>query len=223
MAADGLDGLIVRCGDLEKLVRCVAYVMRVVGRTHRKNQLEKFGKEIDATEYGDAYSYLIYWEQSQRLSMSEVNKLVPNTIMVKLSNYEVTVPHVIIAGRVKNFPVSFSSDNKIPIIPYGVLAKLIVLFYHDKYHREIDTIVTFVRSDVWVVKARKIASAIDIRCRICLEKRKRLASQQMGSLPSFRSEMLPSFSVTCMDIFGPYEIRDDCVKKVQESTRKFME
>ena len=69
------------------------------------------------------------------------------------------------------------------------------------------------RSDVWVVKARKIASWIDARCRTCLEKRAKLTSQQMGELPSFRSEMLPSFSVTCMDLFGPYEIRDDCIKK----------
>ena len=64
MAADGIDGLIVRCGDLEKLVRCVAYVMRVAGRTHRYDQLEKVGKEIDASEYTDAYNYLVYWEDS---------------------------------------------------------------------------------------------------------------------------------------------------------------
>ena len=61
-----------------------------------------------------------------------------------------------------NFPVHFCKDNKLPIVPYGVLAKLIVLHYHDKHHREADTIVTFVRNDVWPVKARKIASGWDM-------------------------------------------------------------
>ena len=35
----------------------------------------------------------------------------------------------------------------------------------------------------------------------------------MGDLPDFRIQMLSSFSVLCMDLFAPQEIRDDCVKK----------
>ena len=36
MSSDELDGLICRCGSLEKLIRCVAYVLRVAGRAHKK-------------------------------------------------------------------------------------------------------------------------------------------------------------------------------------------
>ena len=169
--------------------------------------------EILASEYVDAYSYLISWEQKKRLNEKDIKKLNPQRVMVKLSNYDIEVPQIMLGGRIKNFPLKFSGNREIPIIPYGVLGKLIILYYHNKHHRDVDTTVTFARSDVWVVKARKIASAIDTRCRTCLEKRNKLSSQQMGELPSYRSEMLPSFSVTCMDLFGPYEIRDDCVKK----------
>ena len=35
----------------------------------------------------------------------------------------------------------------------------------------------------------------------------------MGDLPDFRSQMSPPFSVCLVDLFGPLEIRDDCVKK----------
>ena len=213
MSEDGIDGLVTRCGNLEKLVRCVAYLMRMVGKGHKiKHAMREVGKSlsweristvISSSEYADAYSYLVYWEQINRLNMKDVQKLNPRTVMVSLSNYDMSIPHIMLGGRVKNFPVGFSVSREIPIIPYGVLAKLIVLHYHDKHHRDIDTTVTFVRSDVWVVKARKIASAIDARCRICLEKRIKLSSQQMDEFPSYRSEMLPSFSVTCMDLFGP--------------------
>ena len=221
-----IDDLMLRCGNLQKLVRCVAYllrmvgkahkvqyIMREVGKNHKLNQWKKISKEISASEYADAYNFLIYWEQKERLKETDIKKLVPKTVSVHLGNFGFSVSHFVLGGRVRNFPVGFSSDHNIPIIPYGVLAKLIVLYYHNKHHREVDTTVTFVRNDVWIVKARKIASGIDARCRFCLEKRKRLAGQQMGTLPSFRSEVSPSFSMTCMDLFGPFEIRDDCVKK----------
>ena len=42
----------------------------------------------------------------------------------------------------------------------------------------------------------------------------------MGYLPDFRSKVLPSFAVTCMDLFGPYEIRDDCVKRGPRVVKK---
>ena len=168
---------------------------------------------IDASEKLDAYNIIVYWEQKQRLQQADVRRLVPKTVTIKLENYLLDVSHVIIGGRVKNFPVGFSGERNIPIIPYGSLGKLIVLYYHNKHHRDVDTTVAYVRSDAWVVKARKLASVIDSKCRICLENRKKVASQEMGLLPDFRSEMLPCFSVTCMDLFGPYEIRDDCIKK----------
>ena len=42
----------------------------------------------------------------------------------------------------------------------------------------------------------------------------------MGDLPDYRSQMLPSFSVVCMDLFGPQEIRDDVVKKGPRKYKK---
>ena len=103
MDSDGLDGLICRCGSLEKLIRCVAYVLRLVGRAHRKLPYLDTGTEVSSSEYSDAFDYLIYWEQSRRLVMKEVVKLVPNTVMVNLSNYGISIPHIILGGRVRNF------------------------------------------------------------------------------------------------------------------------
>ena len=135
----------------------------MAGRACRKDLRVKKRKEISSIEYEDAFNYLVYWEQNKRLTMREVIKLVPKSVMVKLNNYNLSVPHIILGGRVRNFPVDFSRNINIPIIPYGVLAKLIVLFHHDKHHREVDTIVAYVRSEVLPIKVRKIASSIDAR------------------------------------------------------------
>ena len=212
-----LDKLICTVGDLERLVRYVARLLLWTrpGKSLRGEtpKVERKIREITTSEYIDAYNFLIYWDQKQRLKESDIKRLVHTTVMVKLISFGKEVPHVVLVGRVKNFPQGFSTNQNIPILPYGVLAKLILVHYHNKYHNEVDTIVAHARRDVWIVKARKIASFIDIRCLICKLKRKKLASQIMEELPEFRSKMLPPFSVVCMDLFGPLEIRDDCVKR----------
>ena len=45
------------------------------------------------------------------------------------------------------------------------------------------------------------------------KKEKSFAQQKMGDLPGFRTEISPSFSVVLMDLFGPFDIRDDVVKR----------
>ena len=90
---------------------------------------------------------------------------------------------IILCPRVKNFPVSFSSKQQIPVIPCGNFAKLIAQYYHDKYHTDIDSVVAHVRNYVWIIKIRKVVSDIDKKCKICLIKRKKMASQIMGNLP----------------------------------------
>ena len=128
-------------------------------------------------------------------------------------NCGMTVSHVLLRGRISKFPVSFANDPDIPIIPYGVLARLIVSYYHNKFHHDIDTTVAEVRRDVWIPKVRKIATSVDKLCILCKMKRKRTAEQLMGDLPSVRYEISAAFSAVCMDLFGPLTIKDDCIKK----------
>ena len=215
----GLDKLISYCGNLPKLVRFVAYLTRYsahlvrwAGRASIVTKEEK-NLNISASEYEDAYICLIKWEQKQRLNEKNIAKLVPRIASVKLQNISRSIDLVVLGGRVKNFPIGFSSNSDIPIIPYGDLARLIVLYHHQKHHRDVDTTVAMVRREVWPIKARKLAAEIDSRCNICKVKRMHYASQKMGDLPPYRSQMLPSFSVVLMDLFGPMSIRDDVVKK----------
>ena len=210
--------LVARFSDLSKLIRVMAYIMRVAlaKRRLRGTSAEgrtKVAKEITAQEYNDAWIVLIHLEQSARLQEKQVMKLVPKRIKVKLSMYDWVVDHLVIGGRVSNFPISYDGNYEVPIVPYGPLGRLIMLHYHDKHHREVDTVVAVARADVWVVKARKLAAEWDNKCKICLIKRQKLAGQVMGNLPSFRSEVKPAWTSVNMDLFGPYRIRDDCVKK----------
>ena len=219
--------MIEHFSSLNKLIRSMAYYLRyrLLLKPASSGDSSSEGKtpttvaarvteEISSSEYIDAWNVLIYFVQQHSLRKEHVQRLVPVEIKVQLSNYDLSIPMIVIGGRVKSFPVGFSYNTNIPIIPLGHFGRLIVKRYHDKFHKDVDTIVAHVRSDVWVVSARKVASSIDGKCKICLIRRHKIAGQLMGELPECRSDPVhPAWSAVNMDIFGPYLIRDDCVKK----------
>ena len=230
-----IDLLIARCGKLGKLIRSTAYVLRLLGRTPpprsgenltngmiihfiKSGERISIGDVISAAEYNDAWMFLISWEQ-QKLDIRKQTGLKVTKIEKELSDSR-KLTQIILCPRIKNFPISFSANQFIPILPCGALAKLIAEYYHNKYHTDIESVVAHIRNEVWIIKIRKLVSGIDKKCKLCLIKRKKMAAQMMGELPEFRFRPSSAFSAVCMDLFGPMIIRDDCVKKGPRVTKK---
>ena len=227
---DCLDLLISRCSNLKKLLRCVALVLRWLlpngavlrnsGETGRSDSAKRI-RPVSASERADAMNVLVAWDQRRRLLDKQAQSLVPHAVKVQLKNYRFEVSQLVVRGRIKNFPVAFvSHSEEIPILPPSELSKLVVEFYHSKYHRDVDTIVTHVRNDYWVIRCRKMATTIDSKCIDCKLSRKNFMGQVMGELPEFRSKMQPAFSTVGCDLWGPIIIKDDVVKKGQRVTKK---
>ena len=223
---DGLDLLINRSPNLQKVLRCIAYIMRWRLPSRRSvpdvpaSAKSQPIRPITASEKHDALILVVAWEQ-RNLSLKQTERLAPKVIKRKLVNFNIEVLHIVVGGRVKNFPAAFSGHGEdIPIIPNGALAKLIVAHYHNKFHNEVDTTVTQVRNDYWVLKCRRIASSLDSKCIDCKLKRKCRASQVMGELPEYRTSLQPAFSVVGCDLWGPLTIRDDVIKRGNRVTKK---
>ena len=195
-------------------------VLRTGGEADLKS-LYGYIRPISASERDDAMNILVALEQRKRLSEQNTEKLVPKVVKIKLNNYSFKVSHTVVGGRIKNFPIAFSGHcREIPILPAGELSKLIVQYYHNRYHKEIDTIVTHVRNDYWIIRCRKIASSIDSACVHCKILRKKTTEQVMGELPLFRTSMQPAFTVVGCDLWGPISIRDDVIKRGPRVTKK---
>ena len=113
----------------------------------------------------------------------------------------------------KIFPIGFHVRKNIPYLPPGKFARLIVEKYYGRFHCDIDTLVCHVRNEVFIPQLRRIAAYIDRNCKTCLIKRRKFAQQQMGELPDIRSQISPPFENCLLDLFGPFIIKDDCVKK----------
>ena len=119
---------------------------------------------ISAAEYKDAFHFLVYLDQKLNFNEAKNKHLGAKKVSVQLTTINMVVVFYFLGGRVENFPVGFSQNSQIPVLPYGKLAHLVVLYYQNIYHRDMETIVTVVRNDVWPVKVRKLATAIDSKC-----------------------------------------------------------
>ena len=93
--------------------------------------------------------------------MLKNERLLTKKITVKLSTINMSIDYLVLSGRVKNFPIGFTSQSSVPVLPYSKLARLVVLYHHNRHHRDVDTTVTVVRSDVWPIKVRKLVTSID--------------------------------------------------------------
>ena len=175
---------------------------------------------VSASELSDAFQYMISLEQKKQEKLAKEKKhLMIRQIEKELSD-GTKVTQFIIGHRIKLFPIGFDGKGNVPYLPAGKFAKLIVEWYHNKYHCSIDNLVCHIRNEVFIPQLRRIVAQVDRKCKHCLIQRRKFASQQMGDLPDVRSSMSPAFEHCLMDLFGPFTIKDDCIKKGPRSNKK---
>lgn len=71
-----------------------------------------------------------------------------------------------------------------------------------------------VRKRAWIIKGRRIAQKVIKNCVICKKARARICQKVMGDLPQERTRPAASFEFTAVDLFGPYQVKDDVRKRV---------
>ena len=176
---------------------------------------------VTNSEMQDAFTLLVTMEQ---LKEEDLVKTKKHMMLKKIDRHlsdESKVTQLVLGSRVQLFPIGFTGDRFIPYLPQGRLAELVARKYHCKFHVDIDTTVCHIRNFVFVPQLRRIVSQIDRNCIFCKLKRRKFEGQIMGDLPDFRSVMSPPFSCVLLDLFGPFLIKDDCIKKVLEYTKKY--
>ena len=185
------DAFVSHYCSLQKLVKGMAHFLRFLrwlGRASRfKASMEVQSKSISAAEYHDAFQLLVYLDQQLHYNEKKNLQLATRKLTVQLGTIDISIDILILSGRVKNFPIQFTKNSEIPVLPCSAFTKLVVQYHHNRHHRDVDTIVTLVRREVWPIKVRKIASAVDSKCVDCKIKRKEPMGQSMGELPSYRS------------------------------------
>ena len=175
---------------------------------------------ISSTEIEDALLVLISQEQLKESDLLKTKK----HMMLKVVRRDLSdgsyVSQIIVGSRAQLFPAGYTGNKLIPYLPQGHLAELIALKYHSKFHVDVDTTVCHVRNIVFIPQLRRIVGKIDRSCIFCKLKRRKFSQQAMGDLPDFRTVISPPFSCVLMDLFGPFTIRDDCIKRGPRVNKK---
>ncbi len=202
----GVEAIIHRCSSLKKIVRIVAHFLRLGGRDQNKL------KAISASEFDDALKVLIKHEQ-KHVNVKKFSGFDVSTRQFTLNSGAV-IELMILQTRVKNFPIQFGNhEDFVFVLPARTLAKRIASHFHNKFHRDVDTVVTQIRKEFWIPGVRRLVTVLDRNCRRCLILRQKVAGQLMGTLPEFRSQPCSAFSHSTLDLFGPVWIRDSVVKR----------
>ena len=175
---------------------------------------------ISSSEMEDALSLLIVMEQLQEKNLFKDKKHMMLKSVTKELSEGSKLTQIILGTRAQLFPVAFTGDKMVPYLPKCRLAELIAKRFHDKFHVDIDTTVCHIRNNVFIPQLRRIVAQIDRSCVYCKLKRRKFCSQTMGDLPDFRTAMSPPFECVLMDLFGPFLIRDDCIKKGPRVNKK---
>ena len=234
-----IDTILRDNSNLVKIVNTIAYSQRwlqsrwySVGRTglkpgrsdyldyHTKDKKFKYQrKPITAEEYDNALTTLIHHEQrgmditkfkGYNLTQSEF-VLISGTTLILYT----------LRSRVKNFPIKFSGKSEVVYpLPAGLLAKRIATYYHNRYHRDVDTVCHHIGAEFLIPQIRKIVTKIDKQCKFCLILRQKVIGQLMGDLPLCRSEPVSPFSSVSMDLFGPLTIKDSVIKRGARTRKK---
>ena len=218
------DQLIEDSSSLNKIINTAAFLLRLAGRGIKANEKKylDFHKQplkakfennpISSTEHEEAFLVLIHHEQ-KKLDLKKFSGFNIGEKEVTLSSGK-SLKLVTVSSRVQNFPVTFGgSEASVYALPSHGLARRIAASFHQKYHKDVDTVVAHIRSQFWIPQLRRIVTNLDRKCRFCLILRQKICGQIMGKLPLERTNPSKAFEVVFLDIFGPLTMKDSVVKK----------
>ena len=116
-----------------------------------------------------------------------------------------------VQGRVRGEELArLLGTSELPVVMASeALAKAVVGKAHRCDHRRSpQDIAARSRRMVWIPGCTRLAKVVASHCYFCRCNDKRMARQQMGSLPEERTTLLAPFEALALDLFGPYKVKD---------------
>ncbi|XP_063074175.1 uncharacterized protein LOC134464728 [Engraulis encrasicolus] len=114
-------------------------------------------------------------------------------------------------GRIQ----AFKEDHKaVPLLPYQAwVSTLLAREAHSEGHDGVAGTLLRMRKRAWVIRGRLLAQKAVDDCMVCRKERAKTCQQIMGDLPEERVNPAPPFQFTSIDLFGPYQVKDDVKRR----------
>lgn len=109
----------------------------------------------------------------------------------------------------------FNEDKvAVPILPFEAWLSTLLARKAHKDHNGVAGTLLKMRRKAWVVKGQRIAQKVVENCFSFPAVHAKRCHQIMGDLPPERTEPSAPFKYTTVDLFGPYQVKDDVKKRV---------
>ena len=193
-----LQKLLENYSKFPKIRRTLAYVLRFVQNTRKKNV--KTGP-ITVQELKDSENQLFKWSQLHLKPSVVDKKLIPS-----LDENGIIRAH----GRLKDVRLLPQEMRNPVILPRDhPLVRLLPRHLHEKRgHCGYKSLIHEARRNHWIIGVRNMSKALTAKCITCRKLRKKPLDQLMGQIPSLRvAAGAPPFSNTAIDMFGPLHIK----------------
>ncbi|GFX32260.1 integrase catalytic domain-containing protein [Trichonephila clavipes] len=110
-----------------------------------------------------------------------------------------------VGGRLENASIPYSQKHPAILAKYSKLSKIYFITLLKKlFHVGPQGLLDAIRLRFWALGGRNLARKMVHTCVVCFKYKQIPSSQIMGNLPYERVNMAPPFSITGLDLRGPY-------------------
>ncbi|XP_048587898.1 uncharacterized protein LOC125571976 [Nematostella vectensis] len=218
---DGLEKLLTDTSDWMKTIRKVAWVMKFVEwlktRKHAKPTEKTPGESENKLSPDDIE------RAKRRIAVLVQRESFPEEVKALKAGKEVNVASAIlklkpvmkgdevmrVGGRISMAPMSDDAKNPMILPKQSHITTILIRHLHESNgHCGVEQVLSLLREQFWIVKARVAIKAVLGRCIHCRKQRRTTLKQEMGDLPRIRMiPYEPPFTYTGIDYFGPLYVK----------------
>ncbi|XP_033975580.1 uncharacterized protein LOC117473794 isoform X2 [Trematomus bernacchii] len=203
-----------RFSNLSRLVKTVAWIWRAAKKFIRGKRQTANSPKWEAVSSSQVISVKEREDALRDIFLAvQQGASFPSTTTDRLVVYRDQETGLLVCGgRVQIF-----NEDKVavPILSYEAwVSTLLAREAHEENHDGVAGTLLKMRRRAWVVKGRRIAQKVVENCMLCRKTKAKRCQQIMGDLPPERTEPAAPFEYTTVDLFGPYQVKDDVKKRV---------
>ncbi|GFT59254.1 integrase catalytic domain-containing protein [Trichonephila clavipes] len=179
-----------------KIIHIVSYIYRFLYNCRSK--VKKRGP-LTTSEVNDAETWLIKQDQSG------INLSDPSGNLKSLNIFQDDKGILRVGGRLEKASIPYSQKHPAILAKNSKLSKIYFITLHKKlFHVGPQELLNAVRLRFWALGGRNLARKTVHTCVVCFKCKPIPSSQIMGNLPYEIVNMAPTFSITGLDLGGPY-------------------
>lgn len=205
-----------RFSSLSKLVRVIAWVCLAAKQwLKRKCWAPKQSKwkvtspkhtVLTVKEHEDALKDLF-------LAAQEGTAFSDTTLSRLVVYKDVRSGLLVCGGRIQMFN---EDKTAVPVLPFEAWVSTLLAQESHKVNQEgVAGTLLWMRKKAWVIKGHRLAKKMVDSCVIFRKNKAKQCQQIMADLPLERTAPAAPFEFTSMDLFGPYEVKDEVKKRTR--------